>query len=124
MFGATRRTPLKRTVPLARTPFKIKPRRRDYGGPVPKELGGTYAKFVERIRERDGHRCFWCGSTYQLSTAHLRKVGMGGRRTSSVNQEETTVTLCWQPCHAEQEESRTITEAILRKMARVYGYGD
>ena len=114
---------LRRTVPLKRTPFKPKPRRRDYGGPVPKELGGTAEKFRKLVRERDGNRCFWCGSTYDLTVAHLgKKVGMGGRRTSSVNQLENAVTLCWSPCHAEQEGSRTLTEAIRRKMTRVFGY--
>ena len=87
-----------------------------------KELGGSYRNFVKLLRERDGHQCFLCGSTYQLTTAHLEKVGMGGRITSSVNQLENAVTLCWNPCHQEQEGSRVMTEAIRRLMTRRYGY--
>ena len=115
---------LRRTVPLKRTPFKNKPRRRDYGGPVPKELGGTYAKFAKLVKERDGWRCLMCHTTQNLTLAHLsEKTKMGGRPTSSVNRLENAATLCvW--CHGQQEESRVLTEALVRLLVRRYGYGE
>lgn len=123
MFGATNRTPLKRTVPLKRSPFKPKPKRRDYGGPVSQELGGTAEKFRKLVRERDGV-CLLCESPscLPLTVAHLsEKVKMGGRRTSTVNTLENACALGW-PCHQLQEVSRTITAALVRKLVRRYGY--
>lgn len=110
-----------RRVPLQRTAWVRKPRKGPYGGPIAPELGGTYAAFRKRVFDRDGNRCLLCGTTSNLTLAHLsKKVGMGGRRSSSVNRLENAVCLClW--CHGEQETSRVLTEALKRLLVRKYG---
>ncbi len=39
----------------------------------------AYRKFAEQVMERDGWQCVECGTTQNLTVAHIVHRGMGGR---------------------------------------------
>jgi 5-methylcytosine-specific restriction endonuclease McrA len=60
---------------------------------------------IQRVFERDGHRCVYCGSREGLTVDHLFPVSRGGN-----NDEENLVTSC---SECNQEKGDSIEEASL-----------
>jgi hypothetical protein len=118
----TRRAALARGMkPLKRTPLRRKPRTTPYGG-ASLEFPNV-GDFQAFIRRRDRGICLAC---YRQSNTHdvahlLWKVGMGGRRTSTVNERWNACLLCAR-CHDVQERSRSLTAALVRRIAQRHGY--
>jgi hypothetical protein len=118
----TRRTALVRgSKPLKRTPLRWKPRTTPYGGESAEFPNvGDFQAF---IRRRDGSVCQWCRRhAVRLDVAHLLwKVGMGGRKTSTVNERWNACLLC-RDCHDRQERSRSMTADLVWRLKWRHGY--
>lgn len=54
----------------------------------------------DRVWERDGHCCIWCGSPYAAPEAHFIARSQGG-----LGAEENILTLC-RECHRRYDQSR------------------
>jgi 5-methylcytosine-specific restriction endonuclease McrA len=73
----------------------------------PKHRGGNWDAIVERIRQRDGHRCRGCGADEavlprRLDVHHRIPVRLFSS-SSEANREENLVAVC-PSCHARMEE--------------------
>ena len=53
-----------------------------------------------KVFERDGGCCVWCGSPAGQPNAHYIPRSRGG-----LGIEENILTLCWQPCHLNYDQS-------------------
>ena len=115
------RKPLTRRTAMKRTAIVPKPPKGPYGGPIDPAVAADYTGFKEAVHTRDGFLCRLCQNPtcLPLTVAHLQKVKMGGRRTSSVNHLETCVTLGLR-CHRREEEHREITAQLLAEQQVMY----
>jgi hypothetical protein len=68
----------------------------------------------EKVRERDGHACVYCGNTKYLTLDHLVPLSRGGS-----NDEENLVTAC-RPCNSKKRD-RTPEEAGMPLLASAAG---
>lgn len=68
----------------------------------------------EKVRERDGHACVYCGNTKYLTLDHLVPLSRGGS-----NDEENLVTAC-RPCNSKKRD-RTPEEAGMPFLASAAG---